>query len=113
MLDVDGFTNVNLSMGHHVGDSLLGAVSQRLQTAMRETDVLARMDGDEFAILSAAGATVEGLDALARRLLDAMAHPFDVAGREVTLGASIGITIFPTDDGDVEHLIGNATTAQC
>ncbi|MGZ8378526.1 MAG: putative bifunctional diguanylate cyclase/phosphodiesterase [Gemmatirosa sp.] len=114
MLDVDGFTNVNLSMGHHVGDSLLTAVAQRLQTVVRETDILARMDGDEFAILCAGPATVEGLHQLARRLLDAMARPFEVAGRrEVTLGASIGITIFPTDDGDVEQLIGNATSAQC
>ncbi|GLC25805.1 putative bifunctional diguanylate cyclase/phosphodiesterase [Roseisolibacter agri] len=114
MLDVDGFTNVNLSMGHHAGDSLLTAVAQRLQTAMRETDILARMDGDEFAILCAGPVTVEGLDMLARRLLEAMARPFEVSGRrEVTLGASIGITIFPTDDGDIEQLIGNATTAQC
>jgi diguanylate cyclase (GGDEF)-like protein len=115
MLDVDGFTNVNLTMGHAAGDSLLVAAAQRLQSVVRETDILARMDGDEFAILCAGPATVEGLDILARRLLEAMTHPFTVPGGrgEVTLGASIGITIFPTDQGDVEQLIGNATSAQC
>ena len=115
MLDVDGFTNVNLTMGHAAGDSLLVAVAQRLQSVVRETDILARMDGDEFAILCAGPATVEGCDILARRLLEAMARPFAMTNRrgEVTLGASIGITIFPTDQGDVEQLIGNATSAQC
>jgi diguanylate cyclase (GGDEF)-like protein len=114
MLDVDGFTNVNLSMGHHVGDSLLTAVAQRLQGVVRETDVVARMDGDEFAILCGGPATAEGLDLLARRLIEAMAQPFAVpGGREVTLGVSIGITVFPTDDGGVEQLLANATTAQC
>jgi diguanylate cyclase (GGDEF)-like protein len=115
MLDVDGFTNVNLTMGHAAGDSLLVAVAQRLQSVVRETDILARMDGDEFAILCAGPATVEGCDILARRLLEVMARPFPTTnGRtEVTLGASIGITIFPTDQGDVEQLIGNATSAQC
>jgi diguanylate cyclase (GGDEF)-like protein len=115
MLDVDGFTNVNLTMGHAAGDALLVAAAQRLQTVVRETDILARMDGDEFAILCAGPATVEGLDILARRLLEAMTRPFLVPGGrgEVTLGASVGITIFPTDEGDVEQLIGNATSAQC
>ncbi|MDF1504425.1 EAL domain-containing protein [Roseisolibacter sp. H3M3-2] len=113
MLDVDGFTNVNLSMGHHVGDSLLTAVAQRLQGVVRETDIVARMDGDEFAILCGGPATAEGVDLLARRIVDAMQRPFVASGKEVTLGISIGVTMFPTDDGDVEQLIQNATSAQC
>jgi diguanylate cyclase (GGDEF)-like protein len=111
MLDVDGFQNVNLALGHVGGDSLLMAAAQRLQAVLRESDVLARMDGDEFALLCNGSATVEGIDALARRILDSMSRPFDVMGREVTVGASIGITIFPTDNGSVEQLLGNATSA--
>jgi diguanylate cyclase (GGDEF)-like protein len=111
VLDVDGFQNVNLVLGHVGGDALLMAAAQRLSAVMRESDVLARMDGDEFAILCNGSATVEGTDALARRILEAMARPFDIMGREVAVGASIGITIFPTDDGSVEQLLGNATSA--
>jgi diguanylate cyclase (GGDEF)-like protein len=118
MLDVDGFTNVNLSMGHGVGDSLLTAVAQRLQGVVRESDIVARMDGDEFAILCGGPVTAEGVDLLVRRIVEAMARPFAVGGNkggkgEVTLGISIGVTMFPTDDGDVEQLIQNATSAQC
>ncbi len=111
MLDVDGFQNVNLALGHGGGDVLLTAAAGRLGTILRESDVLARMDGDEFAMLCSGNTTVAGVDALARRVLEAMARPFAVLGREVTVGASVGITIFPTDDGSVEQLLGNATSA--
>jgi diguanylate cyclase (GGDEF)-like protein len=113
VLDVDGFQNVNLTLGHAGGDALLIAAAQRLSGVVRESDTLARMDGDEFAVLCAGPATVEGLDALARRVLDALARPFDIMGREVMVGASIGITIFPTDNGSVEQLLGNAQSALC
>jgi diguanylate cyclase (GGDEF)-like protein len=113
VLDVDGFQNVNLTLGHAGGDALLVAAAQRLSGVVRESDTLARMDGDEFAVLCAGPATIEGLDALARRVLDALARPFIVMGREVIVGASIGITIFPTDDGSVEQLLGNAQSALC
>jgi EAL domain-containing protein (putative c-di-GMP-specific phosphodiesterase class I) len=69
------------------------------------------MDGDEFAILCTGPATVEGIDALARRIVEALGRPFEIMEREVAVGASIGITIFPTDNCSVEQLIGNATSA--
>ncbi|AHG88303.1 diguanylate cyclase [Gemmatirosa kalamazoonensis] len=111
VLDVDGFQNVNLALGHAGGDALLTAAAQRLSAVLRETDVLARMDGDEFAILCTGPATVEGIDMLARRIVEALGRPFEIMEREVAVGASIGITIFPTDNGSVEQLIGNATSA--
>jgi len=111
VLDVDGFQNVNLALGHGGGDALLMAAAQRLGNVLRESDVLARMDGDEFAILCNGPATVEGIDTLARRIVEAMARPFEVMGREITVGASLGITIFPNDNGTVEQLLGNATSA--
>ncbi len=111
VLDLDGFQAINLSLGHAGGDALLAAAAQRLQGVVRGTDVLARFDGDEYAILCADGATVEGLDALARRVVDALRRPFVVHGREVTVGASVGVTTSPNDPGGVDELIGNATTA--
>jgi EAL domain-containing protein (putative c-di-GMP-specific phosphodiesterase class I) len=69
------------------------------------------MDGDEFAVLCSGQSTVEGVDALARRIVEAMSRPFDVMGRELAVGASVGITIFPTDNGSVEQLLGNAASA--
>jgi diguanylate cyclase (GGDEF)-like protein len=111
-LDVDDFKAVNLSHGHEAGDRLLAAVAERLAVVIRESDVLARLDGDEFGILCPGPATVEGLDALARRVLDAMGRPFVIDGREVSVRASIGITIYPTDDGSVERLIADATSAR-
>jgi diguanylate cyclase (GGDEF)-like protein len=110
-LDVDGFQNVNLALGDGGGDALLTAAAQRLSAVIRESDVLARLDGDEFAVLCTGTATVEGIDTLARRIVEAMARPFEVMGREVAVGASVGITIFPTDNGSVEQLLGNATSA--
>ncbi|HEY0780583.1 MAG TPA: EAL domain-containing protein, partial [Gemmatirosa sp.] len=111
VLDLDGFQAINLSLGHAGGDALLAAVAQRLQGVVRDTDVLARLGGDEYAILSANGATVEGLDALARRVVDAIRRPFVVCGREATVAASVGVTTSPNDPGGVDELIGNATTA--
>ncbi len=111
VVDLDGFQAANLSLGHAGGDALLAAVAQRLQGVVRDADALARLDGDEYAILSAGPATVEGLDALARRVVDVLRRPFAVLGREVTVGASIGITICPNDPGGVDELLGNATTA--
>ncbi|GJG85721.1 hypothetical protein tb265_09020 [Gemmatimonadetes bacterium T265] len=112
VLDLDGFQAVNLSLGNAGGDALLAAAAQRLQGVVRDGDVLARLGGDEYAIVAAAPATVEGLDALAGRVVDALRRPFAVLGREVTVGASVGITICPNDPGGVDELLGNATAAR-
>ncbi len=111
VLDIDDFQAVNLSLGNAAGDALLAAVAQRLQSVIRDTDVLARLDGDEYAILSAGAATVEGLDALARRVVEVIDRPFTVLGREVSVGASVGITISPNDAGGVDELLSHATAA--
>jgi diguanylate cyclase (GGDEF)-like protein len=111
LLDVDGFADVNTAWGQAGGDRLLAAVAQRLATCTRESDVLARVGGDEFAIASIGQPGADPVDVQARRVVEAMSRPFNVEGREVVVSASVGVTVFPTDDGSVEQLIGNASAA--
>ncbi|MGY1751523.1 putative bifunctional diguanylate cyclase/phosphodiesterase [Blastococcus sp. SYSU D01042] len=89
-LDVDGFKEVNDSLGHETGDDLLRQVADRLTAAVREGDTVGRLGGDEFVVL-ARGCTPEEAEALAERLRATLERPFDSAGRTVGLGASVGI----------------------
>jgi diguanylate cyclase (GGDEF)-like protein len=112
MLDLDRFKSVNDSLGHSVGDSLLKIVAERLRQAASEGDVVARFGGDEFAILcSSDGHRREGAAALADRLLAIISEPYDLDGRRVTIGTSIGITFAPNDGADADVLIKNADLA--
>ena len=90
-MDVDGFKAVNDSLGHAMGDQLLGAVAARLATAIRGGTILARFGGDEFAVLLAHGGSVAGATHLAQRLLNVLDTPFTIGGLEVVVRASIGI----------------------
>ena len=110
--DVEGFRTVSLTFGHAAGDRLLTAVAQRLGAAVREGDVVARLDGGEFAILSASVESAEDVDAQARRVLEALSRPFLLGTQEVSVRPSIGITVFPDDAGSVEQLLNNAGAAQ-
>jgi diguanylate cyclase (GGDEF)-like protein len=112
MLDLDRFKSVNDSLGHSVGDSLLKIVAERLRQAASEGDVVARFGGDEFAILcSTDGHRREAAAALADRLLAIISEPYDLDGRRVTIGTSIGITFAPNDGADADVLIKNADLA--
>src|SRR5262245_26336823 len=112
LLDLDRFKNVNDSLGHSVGDSLLKLVAERLRCAASEDDVVARFGGDEFAILRGAdGHGREGALALADGLLAIITEPYDLDGRRVTIGTSIGITFAPKDGAHADVLIKNADLA--
>jgi diguanylate cyclase (GGDEF)-like protein len=111
LLDVDGFADVNATLGHACGDRLLVAVAARLATCTRDSDTLARLGGDEFAIVAIGQPGADAVDVQARRVVEAMARPFVIDGREVALSASVGVTLFPSDDGSVEQLLGNAGAA--
>jgi diguanylate cyclase (GGDEF)-like protein/PAS domain S-box-containing protein len=111
LLDLDGFKVVNDSLGHDAGDELLIAVAGRLEGCMRSGDTVARLGGDEFAILLEDAASEESAVALAKRLLEALAPPFDLRGREVFIGASIGITLHGGVTGLPDELIRNADAA--
>lgn len=99
VLDLDDFQAVNDTFGHAVGDDLLCEVGRRLRAVLRPTDLLARLAGDEFAVLLAGPETAA---AMAQRLRVALQPPFAVGGKNVTITASIGVSGVPGDTPDVE-----------
>jgi diguanylate cyclase (GGDEF)-like protein len=92
-LDLDRFKEVNDTLGHDAGDELLRMAAGRLSGCVRDGDVVARLGGDEFAIIQAHGDQPGAVQALATRLLQVMEQPFDVAGHQMSVGISIGITL--------------------
>ena len=94
MMDLDGFKHVNDTLGHLAGDQLLRETAQRLKSSVRDGDVLARLGGDEFAVIQIEGRDSEATAAgLAARMISVMNEPFNVDGKMVSVGASIGIAL--------------------
>ncbi len=110
-LDLDRFKAVNDVFGHPVGDRLLKAVAARLVETVRANDVVARLGGDEFALLQAGVADPTDAMTLAARVTEALAQPFIINGRELTISASIGITLHPRDGRSANELLRNADLA--
>ncbi|MCG7874446.1 MAG: EAL domain-containing protein [Candidatus Thiodiazotropha lotti] len=110
-LDLDRFKQVNDSLGHLVGDELLKVVAERLTSMMRSSDTVARLSGDEFAILIEGINSREDMEPLAEKILNAIKKPINIADNELRVSASIGIAIAPHDDISVEHLLRDADTA--
>ncbi len=96
LLDLDRFKSINDTFGHAAGDRLLRACAQRLAACIRQTDTLARIAGDEFALLQVGVDRAEQVQALCRRLLAALVEPFDLDGHEIIVTASIGVALAPT-----------------
>ncbi|MBN3808829.1 EAL domain-containing protein [Paraburkholderia sp. Ac-20347] len=92
-LDLDRFKAVNDTLGHHVGDELLKAVARRLAATVRASDQLARLSGDEFAILQVPFRSVNDAADLAQRCIDTLSAPFEIASNEICIGASVGIVV--------------------
>ncbi len=111
LLDLDRFKLINDSMGHEVGDRLLVEVGQRLQQFAGSTGTLARMGGDEFALLIEEADDVSHVTRTASAIIEAMETPLSVGGSEFGLGISIGISLYPNDAGDAEGVIKNADAA--
>ena len=110
-LDLDNFKFVNDAHGHWIGDVLLKQAVARLRLCLGETDTLARIGGDEFVVLQADLERPEQAGMLARRLIEAMAEPFDLDGRQAFIGVSIGISVCPSDGADADVLLKNADLA--
>jgi diguanylate cyclase (GGDEF)-like protein len=112
VLDLDLFKLVNDSLGHPVGDELLKLVARRLSHCVRETDTVARLGGDEFAILAtAADDQRQAVMALASRLLETVAAPYEIDGQQLNIGTSIGIALAPEHGSEVDQLLKNADLA--
>lgn len=110
-LDLDYFKDVNDTLGHDKGDLLLQEVARRLQSVSRETDLVARFGGDEFAVVLPGIQTKENIDSIAQKILDVIMLPFSIDGKELHVTASIGVSIYPYDGDDVSTLIRNADLA--
>jgi diguanylate cyclase (GGDEF)-like protein/PAS domain S-box-containing protein len=110
-LDLDHFKYINDSLGHAVGDQLLQRVSKRLQANVRASDTVSRQGGDEFVILLSQIAHPEGAADSAKKILLSLSAPYSIAGHDLHIDGSIGISIYPVDGGDAETLIKNADTA--
>jgi diguanylate cyclase (GGDEF)-like protein/PAS domain S-box-containing protein len=110
-LDLDHFKDVNDTLGHPIGDLLLKSVAERLQGSMRETDIVARFGGDEFAMIGTD--ILEPADAanLADRVLKAMRTPFSIQGNEIRIGTSVGIAVYGPESAEAEALLSHADVA--
>ena len=111
VLDLDRFKNINETLGHTMGDQLLRAVAERLVRCVRDDDTVARPGGDEFIILFADLAGDQDASFVARKIQEALLSGFSIAGQELFLTTSIGISLFPAHGSDEDTLIKNADAA--
>ncbi len=112
ILDLDQFKHVNDTLGHPTGDKLLKMVADRLQLIIRSKDTVARMGGDEFALVLADAAQQSDVDAVARRIIEVVSEPYEINGRQVVIGTSVGIAIGrPAQELLPDQLIRNADVA--
>jgi diguanylate cyclase (GGDEF)-like protein len=110
-VDLDDFKLVNDTLGHAAGDELLKQAAARLRSAVREGDTVARISGDEFAVVLNELARQEDAALVAQKIIDRLAAPFELRGKEMFVTASVGIAVFPGDGDDAEALLGAADAA--
>lgn len=111
IIDLDHFKAINDTLGHAAGDALLQAVALRLSRNAGAGDVVARLGGDEFAVLSFSAVDEAAAAALAQRVIEDLTSPVEVKGRQLRVGASIGIAFCPGEAPNVETLLIRADTA--
>ena len=110
-LDLDHFKSINDTLGHAAGDAVLAEIGRRLHSCLRQGDLAARLGGDEFALVIRNVQGDDEVTALVRRLVQVLAQPFDLGGRQVPLGSSIGVAIAPEHGRSLDELMGNADLA--
>lgn len=110
-LDLDRFKNINDSLGHEVGDRLLQGVAARIAGLLRKGDTVARLSGDEFTLVLSDMKHVDDISHIAQKILESFTEPFLISDRDLHITASVGITVYPFDDQDVQTLLRNADIA--
>lgn len=110
-LDLDRFKSINDSLGHEAGDIILKEASQRLMSCIRASDTVARVGGDEFTLVLTEMKHISNAVSMAQKILESIAQPFYINNRQLYVTTSIGITVFPFDDNNIDKLIKNADTA--
>ncbi len=111
VIDLDHFSDINDRLGAAAGDAVLQQAGRRIRQCMRATDTVARLSGDEFAVLVSNTKAVKIIDNLAQKLIAALAEPFIVDGQSLNISCCIGATLYPTDAQNAETLLKNAQTA--
>lgn len=111
IIDLDRFKEVNDTLGHHAGDLLLLQAAERIANALDDTCTLARLSGDEFAIVQTAKNLPHAASAVARTIVEDMSRPFNLDGAEFTIGASIGVALYPHNGRTPMALMLNADAA--
>jgi diguanylate cyclase (GGDEF)-like protein len=110
-VDLDRFKIVNDAHGHKVGDELLRAVAQRLLLAVRAEDTVARIGGDEFGLIIQHATTRGSAEVVAQRIISTMNEPFEVHGLTLSIGVSIGVTMYPDEFDTYESVVSRADSA--
>ncbi|MDY0189606.1 MAG: EAL domain-containing protein [Desulfuromonas sp.] len=110
-LDLDHFKRVNDTLGHDMGDQLLNVVATRLRNVLRDCDTICRLGGDEFVVLVEDMANRKDASMVACKILESLARPIILKGKEVYTSTSIGISIFPDDGNDPDSMLKNADVA--
>jgi diguanylate cyclase (GGDEF)-like protein len=111
VLDIDHFKRINDSLGHADGDALLSAVGKRLLSAVRETDTVARMGGDEFVIVMPDFQNIEDVERCGSLIVENAARPITIGNREINVTVSIGACIYPDYGLEADQLLKNADAA--
>ena len=111
ILDLDGFKAVNDTLGHPIGDGLLKAAGERLAASLRDDDLLARLSGDEFAVIIPELHDPSALNAMAKRIIALVSSPFQIDGHEIMVSCSLGIAIGPDNGDTADKLVRNADFA--
>ncbi|HEX9182075.1 MAG TPA: PAS domain S-box protein, partial [Burkholderiales bacterium] len=110
-VDLDRFKLINDTLGHHQGDEMIRQVGERLVDCVRPGDTVGRISGDEFAVVLADLARPDDASIVAQKVLEALARPFELAGNEAYVTASVGIAVYPADGEDAETLLKSADMA--
>lgn len=111
LIDLDGFKAINDNFGHQGGDRLLQEVTRRLSLVIRGEDTLARLGGDEFALIFNNVQDADELQSAVQRILSSLSQSFDIDGQHMQISASIGVTLYPSDDADADTLLRHADQA--